>query len=98
MKNRWTRQILAAVLVNSIYAMKNYPQVLFNTALAPLSFLVIVNFVSRGGVVGADIGGAFLMRKFSDGKGAAGGLFRLKDELQLAGKVVVNSYKAGRIS
>ncbi len=50
MKNRWSRQILAAVLVNSIYAMKNYPEVLFNTALSPLSFLLKVNFVSRVGL------------------------------------------------
>ncbi len=31
----WVRQIAASVLVNAIYAMKNYPVVLVNTVLAP---------------------------------------------------------------
>src|SRR2546426_8141208 len=88
MKNRWSRQILAAVLVNSIYAMKNYPEVLFNTALAPLSFLLIVNFVSRGGLVGQDIQGAFIMSMFSNGMALQGDLSHLKNELKLQGIVV----------
>ena len=88
MKNRWTRQILAAVLVNSIYAMKNYPQVLFNTALAPLSFLVIVNFVSRGGLVGQAIEGAFIMSMFSNGMALQGDLSHLKNDLKLQDMVV----------
>ena len=33
-------QMLASVLVNAIYEMKNYPVVLLNTVLSPLSFLV----------------------------------------------------------
>src|SRR3989442_1803341 len=81
MKNRWSRQILAAVLVNSIYAMKNYPAVLFNTALAPLSFLLIVNFVSRGGLVGQAIEGAFIMSMFSNGMALQGGPSHPKNDL-----------------
>ncbi len=48
MRRGWTRQILAAVLVNSVYEMKNYPIVLVNTVLSPLSFLLVIAFVSRG--------------------------------------------------
>src|SRR2546422_1948224 len=81
MKNRWSRQILAAVLVNSIYAMKNYPEVLFNTALAPLSFLLIVNFVSRGGLLWQAIEGAFIMGMFSNGMALQGALSHLKNYL-----------------
>src|SRR5438132_11387154 len=88
MNNRWSRQILAAVLVNSIYAMKNYPQVLFNTALAPLSFLLIVNFVSRGGLVGQAIEGAFVMSMFSNGMARQGDLSHLKNDLKLQDMVV----------
>src|SRR5438445_8489226 len=88
MKNRWTRQILAAVLVNSIYAMKNYPQVLFNTALAPLSFLGLVNFVSRGGHVGQAIEGAFIMSMFSHVMALQGDLSHLQTDLKLQHMVV----------
>src|SRR2546428_948848 len=83
MKNRWSRQMLAAVLVNSIYAMKNYPEVLFNTALAPLSFLLIVNFVSRGGLVGQAIQGGFIMSMFLNGVALQGGLSHHQDDLKL---------------
>src|SRR6185437_14889116 len=33
---RTTSQLLASILVNSIYEMKNYPVVLINTVLSPL--------------------------------------------------------------
>ncbi len=88
MNTRWRRQILAAVLVNSIYAMKNYPEVLFNTALSPLSFLLIVNFVSRGGLVGQAIEGAFIMSMFSNGMALQGDLSHLKNDLKLQDMVV----------
>src|SRR5881628_1141040 len=89
MKNRWSRQILAAVLVNSIYAMKNYPEVLFNTALAPLSFLLIVNFVSRGGLVGQAIEGAFIMSMFSNGMALSEIVYSLPALLTLVGLTAI---------
>src|SRR5207245_9380797 len=68
--------------------MKNYPEVLFNTALAPLSFLLIVNFVSRGGLVGQAIEGAFIMSMFSNGMALQGDLSHLKNDLKLQDMVV----------
>ena len=35
---RTGNQLLASILVNSIYEMQNYPVVLLNTVLSPLSF------------------------------------------------------------
>src|SRR2546427_3906713 len=95
MKNRWSRQILAAVLVNSIYAMKNYPEVLFNTALAPLSFLLIVNFVSRGGLVREAIEGEFIMSMFSNGMAPQGDLSHPKNDLKLPDMGVSNPTTPG---
>ena len=41
-------QILAGVLVNAIYEMKNYPVVLISTVISPLSLLLVITFVSGG--------------------------------------------------
>ncbi len=85
---QWLRQIAASVLVNSIYAMKNYPVVLINTLLAPLSFLVIVNFVSKGGLLTQAIEGAFIMSMFSSGMGLQSDLSHLKNDFKLQDMVV----------
>ncbi len=49
-RNRFS-QILATILVNAIYEMRNYPIVLINTVLAPLSFLLVIVFVSNGALI-----------------------------------------------
>jgi ABC-2 type transport system permease protein len=84
----WSRQLIAAVLVNSIYAMKNYPVVLINTVLSPVSFLVVINFVSKGGLLDQAIEGAFIMSMFSNGMALQADLSHLKNDFKLQDMVV----------
>ena len=51
MKRKIGSQILASILVNSVYAMINYPVVLINTLLAPLAILAVVTFASKGALL-----------------------------------------------
>jgi ABC-2 type transport system permease protein len=81
-------QILAAVLVNAVYEMKNYPIVLINTVLSPLSFLILIVFVSRGSLIGEAVEGAFIMSMFSSGMGLQGDLSHLKNDFKLQDMVV----------
>jgi len=76
------------VLVNSIYAMKNYPVVLVNIILSPISFLVVINFVSKGGLLDQAIEGAFIMSMFSNGMGLQSDLSHLKNNFKLQDMVV----------
>jgi len=85
---RLARQVLASVLVNAVYAMKNYPVVLINTVLAPISFLVIVNFVSQGALLSQAIEGAFIMSMFSSGMGLQSDLSHLKNDFKIQDMVV----------
>jgi ABC-2 type transport system permease protein len=81
-------QILAAVLVNSIYEMRNYPIVLFNTVLSPLSFLILIVFVSKGSLIGVAIEGGLIMSMFSSGSGLQSDLAHLKNDFKLQDMVV----------
>ena len=76
------------MLVNSIYAMKNYPVVLVNIILSPISFLVVINFVSKGGLLDQAIEGAFIMSMFSNGMGLQSDLSHLKNNFKLQDMVV----------
>ena len=82
------RQMAASVLVNAVYAMRNYPVVLINTVLSPLAFLVIVNFVSKGGLLSQAIEGAFIMSMFSSGMGLQSDLSHLKNDFKIQDMVV----------
>jgi ABC-2 type transport system permease protein len=84
----WGRQVLASVLVNSVYEMKNYPVVLLNTVLAPLSFLIVITFVSRGQLIGEAIEGGFIMSMFQSGMSLQGDLSHLKNDFKLQDMVV----------
>jgi ABC-2 type transport system permease protein len=95
MAGRLARQVLASVLVNSVYAMKNYPVVLINTVLAPISFLVIVNFVSRGALLSQAIEGAFIMSMFSSGMGLQSDLSHLKNDFKIQDMVVSSPASPG---
>lgn len=95
MSGRLTRQILASVLVNAIYAMKNYPVVLINTVLSPISFLIIVNFVSRGTLLFQAIEGAFIMSMFSSGMGLQSDLSHLKNDFKIQDMVVSSPASPG---
>lgn len=81
-------QFLAAVLVNSLYEMRNYPIVLVNTVLSPLSFLVLITFVSRGSLLGEAILGSFIMQMFSSGMSLQSDLSHLKNDFKLQDMVV----------
>jgi ABC-2 type transport system permease protein len=87
-KRSWFSQILAAILVNSVYEMKNFPVVLINTVLSPLSFLVVIVFVSHGSLMGEAVEGGFIMSMFSAGVGLQGDLSHLKNDFKLQDMVV----------
>jgi ABC-2 type transport system permease protein len=88
MAGRLARQLIASILVNAVYAMKNYPVVLINTVLAPVGFLIIVNFVSRGALLSQAIEGAFIMSMFSSGMSLQSDLSHLKNDFRLQDMVV----------
>jgi len=81
-------QILAAILVNSVYEMSNFPIVLINTVLSPLSFLLVIVFVSHGSLIGEAVEGGFIMSMFSAGVGLQGDLSHLKNDFKLQDMVV----------
>jgi ABC-2 type transport system permease protein len=81
-------QILAAILVNSVYEMRNYPIVLLNTVLSPLSFLLVIVFVSRGTLIGEAVEGGLIMSMFSAGVGLQSDLSHLKNDFKLQDMVV----------
>jgi ABC-2 type transport system permease protein len=81
-------QILAAILVNSVYEMSNFPIVLINTVLSPLSFLVVIVFVSHGSLIGEAVEGGFIMSMFSAGVGLQGDLSHLKNDFKLQDMLV----------
>ncbi len=93
MKSAWS-QILASVLVNSIYEMKNYPIVLINTVLAPLSFLILIVFVSQGSLLGVAIQGGLIMTMFSSGTSLQSDLSHLKNDFKLQDMIVGSPTKA----
>jgi len=81
-------EILAAVLVNALYEMRNYPVIFINTVLSPLSFLVLITFVSRGSLIKIAIEGAFIMSMFSSGMSLQSDLSHLKNDFKLQDMVV----------
>jgi len=81
-------QVLAGVLVNSVYEMENYPVVLLNTVVSPLSFLLVIVFVSRGSLLGVGIEGGFIMAIFSAGMGLSTDLSHLKNDFKLQDMIV----------
>ena len=87
-KRSLSSQILAAILVNSVYEMSNFPIVLINTVLSPLSFLVVIVFVSHGSLIGEAVEGGFIMSMFSAGVGLQGDLSHLKNDFKLQDMVV----------
>jgi len=86
-RNRFS-QFSAAVLVLSLYEMKNYPVVLINTVLSPLSFLILITFVSKGSLLGTAIEGSFIMNMFSCGMSLQSDLSHLKNDFKLQDMVV----------
>jgi len=76
------------VLVNSLFVMRNYPVSLVDTAISPLSFLLLISFVSQGSLVGEGILGALIMSMFSAGMSLQSDLSHLKNDFKLQDMLV----------
>ena len=61
---------------------------LLNTVLSPLSFLLVIVFVSHGGLLGEAVEGGFVMSMFSAGVGLQADLSHLKNDFKLQDMVV----------
>lgn len=88
MKRNRLSQILAGVLVNAIYEMKNYPVVTISTVISPLSLLAVVAFVSNGALIGTAIEGGLIMIFFSSGIALQSDLAHLKNDFKLQDMIV----------
>jgi len=88
LKRTRTSQLLASVLVNSLFVMKNYPVSLIDTAISPLSFLLLISFVSQGTLVGEGILGALIMSMFGAGMSLQSDLSHLKNDFKLQDMLV----------
>ena len=88
MKRSKVSQILAGVLVNAFYEMKNYPIVLFSTLLSPLSLLLVIPFASGGTLFGTAIEGGLIMIFFSSGIALQSDLSHLKNDFKLQDMIV----------
>ncbi len=88
MKRSKFSQIIASVLVNAIYEMKNYPIVLLSSVIAPLSLLFVITFVSNGILLGAAIQGGLIMTFFSSGIALQSDLSHLKNDFKLQDMIV----------
>lgn len=88
MKRSRISQILAGVLVNAIYEMKNYPVVTISTVISPLSLLAVVAFVSSGELLGTAITGGLIMIFFSSGIALQSDLSHLKNDFKLQDMIV----------
>ena len=88
-------QFLASILINSVYAMKNYPVILINTVLSPLSFLILITLSSGGSLIGEAVEGSLIMTMFSSGTSLQGDLSHLKNDYRLQDMVVGSPASAG---
>ena len=68
--------------------MQNYPIVLINTVISPLSFLLLIVFVSNGRLTGVGIMGGFIMSMFSAGMSLQADLTHLKNDFKLQDMIV----------
>ena len=87
MKNVF-RQLYAAILVNAVYAMKNYPIMFINTIQTPLSILIIISFISHSALIAAGIMSALVNTKVLAGMSLQGDLSHLKNDFKLQDMVV----------
>ena len=88
MRRSHSSQLVAAILVNSIYEMRNYPINLVNTVLSPLSFLLVITFVSKGALIGQAIEGGLIMSMFQSGMSLQGDISHLKNDFKLQDMLV----------
>jgi ABC-2 type transport system permease protein len=92
--SKTANQLIASILVNSFYEMRNYPVVLLNTVLSPFSFLLIITLASRGTLFGEAIEGGLVMTMFSAGTSLQADLSHLKNDFKLQDVVVATPTSA----
>jgi ABC-2 type transport system permease protein len=92
--SRKANQVLASILVLSVYEMRNYPVVLVNTVLSPFSFLLIITLASKGTLFGEAIEGGLIMTMFSAGTSLQADLSHLKNDFKLQDIVVATPTSA----
>jgi ABC-2 type transport system permease protein len=83
-----TSQLLASILVNAVYAMKNYPVMILNTFLAPFSLLLVITFISHGTLLNVAIVGSILMTMVSSGIGLQADLSHIKNDFKLQDMII----------
>ena len=88
MKRNVLNQLVAPILANTIYAMKNFPIMLVNTLLAPFGFLLIIFFVSHGKLLNVAIVGALIMTMVTSGISMQGDLTHLRTDIKLQDMLV----------
>lgn len=93
--SRLSSQLLASILVNAVYEMRNYPVILVNTLISPLSFLILIFFVSRGELLGVAILGGMIMTMFQSGMFLQADLSHLKNDFRLQEMVVASPTGSG---
>jgi len=96
MKRSKLSQILAGVLVNAVYEMKNYPIVLISPVFSSLTPLAGVTFVSKGALFGTAIEGGLIMTFFSSGIALQSDLSHLKNDFKLQ-DMIVSSPTSSRV-
>ncbi len=87
-------QILASIMVNAVYEMRNYPAVLIITVLSPLTFLTLIFFISGGTLLAVGIVGGLIMSMFSAGTSLQSDLSHLKNDFKLQDMVVASPTRA----
>lgn len=92
-KRSITSQLLASIMVNSLYVMINYPIVLISTILVPFSLLIIITFVSHGALTPIAIGGALMMTMLTSGTTLQQDLSHLKNDFKIQDMVVSSPTK-----
>jgi ABC-2 type transport system permease protein len=88
MKTSKLSQLYASILINSVYAMGNYPITLVNTFMAPVSILIIITLVSHGALLNVSVAGALIMAMVTSGIGLQADLSHLKNDFKVQDMVV----------
>lgn len=86
-RNRFS-QIIASILVNSLYALKNYPVTLINSLLAPISIIIVIFFVSKGSLIGVAIEGGLLTAMIGAGTSLQMDISHFKNDFKIQDMVV----------
>jgi ABC-2 type transport system permease protein len=86
-RNRFS-QVIASILVNSLYALENYPITLINSLLAPISIIIVIFFVSRGSLIGVAIEGGLLTAMISSGTSLQMDVSHFKNDFKIQDMVV----------